>query len=82
MIAKAKDLFCLGRPEDIFDEVDESSIINNINYLEKKLNYSERTIFYKIDINGNEVYRYCLKNSKIFITDSFTFNYTFEFLVI
>jgi len=45
--------------------------INKINYLEKKLNYSERTIFYKIDINGNEVYRYCLKNSKIFTINKF-----------
>ena len=33
--------------------------IYKINYLERKYNYSNRFVFYKININGNEIYRYC-----------------------
>ena len=37
---------------------------HSINFLERKLNYSERAIFYKIKISGNEIYRFCTEDSK------------------
>ena len=43
----------------------------DINYLENKLNFSSRTIFYKININGNEVYRFCSQNSADFNLNSY-----------
>ena len=35
------------------------AFVYSINFLERKLNYYERAIFYKINISGNEIYRYC-----------------------
>jgi hypothetical protein len=43
----------------------------NINYLENKLDYYNRTVFYKININGNEIYRFCSQNSRDFKLNSF-----------
>ena len=40
--------------------------IYSINFLENSIDYSNRVIFYKININGNEVYRFCTKDSKKF----------------
>ena len=45
--------------------------IQNINYLEQKLNYLERTNFYKIKINNNEVYTFCTSTSKKFKLNKF-----------
>ncbi len=47
------------------------NLINNINYLENKLDFFNRTVFYKININGNEVYRFCTQNSKDFTLNKF-----------
>lgn len=35
------------------------NFIYDLNYLENKINYSDRVVFYKININGNEIYRFC-----------------------
>ena len=43
----------------------------NINYLENKLDFYNRTVFYKININGNEIYRFCSQNSRDFKLNSF-----------
>ena len=40
-------------------------IIYDLNYLENKINYTDRVIFYKININGNEIYRFCTEASEI-----------------
>jgi len=37
--------------------------IYNLNYLENKINYTDRAVFYKININGNEIYRFCTETS-------------------
>ena len=47
------------------------NLFSKFNYLEQKRNYSNRVIFYKHKINGNEVYNFCKKESK---------NYNFNFL--
>lgn len=36
----------------------------NINYLEQKINYSNRTAFYKININNHAIYEFCTEKSK------------------
>ena len=41
-------------------------LIYSINFLERKIDYSNRVIFYKININGNEVYRYCTQDNNNF----------------
>lgn len=53
-----------------FQKSDENNLkkslkkfVYNINYLERKLNYSNRVIFYKINISGNEIYKYCTQES-------------------
>ncbi len=46
------------------------NFIYNLNYLEKKINYTERTVFYKFNINNNEIYRYCSSTSKSFKLNS------------
>ncbi len=46
------------------------NLIHNLNFLERKLNYSDRTVFYKININGNEIYRYCTESSKSFVLNN------------
>ena len=38
--------------------------IYKLNYLENTKNYSNRTTFYKININGNQIYRFCTESSK------------------
>lgn len=38
-------------------------IIYNLNYLENKMNYTDRAVFYKININGNEIYRFCTETN-------------------
>ena len=40
------------------------SLIVKFNYLEQKFNYSNRAIFYKHHIGGNQIYRFCEENSK------------------
>ena len=49
----------------------ENNLKNNIknfiikfNYLEITSNYSDRAIFYKHSINGNQIYRFCQEDSK------------------
>ena len=39
-------------------------VILKVNYLERKFNYSNRTVFYKVSINNNEIYRFCTATSK------------------
>ena len=41
------------------------NLIYNLNYLENKINYTDRVVFYKININGNEIYRFCTETSEI-----------------
>ena len=38
--------------------------IYKLNYLENTKNYTDRTVFYKININGNQIYRFCIETSK------------------
>ena len=40
------------------------NVIYNLNYLENKINYTERVVFYKINLNGNEIYRFCTESTK------------------
>ena len=40
------------------------NLVVKLNYLEQKFNYSNRAVFYKHSINGNEIYRFCRENSK------------------
>jgi hypothetical protein len=40
--------------------------IYKLNYLENTKNYTDRTVFYKININGNQIYRFCTETSKDF----------------
>tara|TARA_B110000971_G_C20018058_1_gene504936 strand:- start:356 stop:2242 length:1887 start_codon:yes stop_codon:yes gene_type:complete len=40
------------------------TLIYNLNYLENIKNYSERAIFYKINIEGNQIYRFCTEKSE------------------
>ena len=35
-----------------------------LNYLENKKRYTDRTVFYKINIGGNQIYRFCTEKSK------------------
>ena len=42
------------------------NFIYKLNFLERSYNYSDRTVFYKINLNGNEIYRYCTESSKTF----------------
>ena len=40
------------------------NIIYKSNFLEKKLDFTERTVFYKFNINNNEIYTFCKDDSK------------------
>ena len=40
------------------------NFIYNLNYLEKTLNYSDRVVFYNFNINGNQIYRFCIEKPK------------------
>ena len=46
------------------------NLVYKFNYLENKLNFTERTVFYKVNINGNEIYRFCTESSQTFKLDS------------
>jgi len=37
--------------------------VYNFNYLERNLNFTERTVFYKFNINNNQIYRFCSESS-------------------
>ena len=37
--------------------------IYSLNFLERNLNYTERAVFYKIKLNGNEIYRFCTEDN-------------------
>ena len=39
------------------------TLIYDLNYLENTKNYTERTVFYKINISGNQIYRFCTETS-------------------
>lgn len=39
------------------------NLIYNLNYLENKINYTDRVAYYKVNLNGNEVYRFCTEDS-------------------
>ena len=41
------------------------NLLYNLNYLENKINYTDRVVFYKINIDGNEIYRFCSEYSEI-----------------
>ena len=41
-------------------------LIYKINFLENKFDYSQRVIFYRFNLNNNEIYRFCTKQSKYF----------------
>ncbi|MDC1169354.1 SGNH hydrolase domain-containing protein, partial [Candidatus Pelagibacter ubique] len=41
------------------------SFIYSLNYLENKINYTNRVSYYKINIDGNEVYRFCTEDSAV-----------------
>ncbi len=45
------------------------NIIYSVNFLENSLDYTNRVVFYKINLDGNEVYRFCTKESKEFNLD-------------
>ncbi len=45
--------------------------IYSINFLERNLNYTNRTVFYKINLNGNEIYRFCTKDSYQFTLNQY-----------
>ena len=47
------------------------NFITKINYLENKLDYSNRTSFLKFSINENEIYTYCTKHSKLFTLNKY-----------
>ena len=38
------------------------TVLYNLNFLENKLNFTERTVFYKIKIGDHEIYRFCTEN--------------------
>ncbi len=40
------------------------NIVKNLNYLERKINYTDRVFFYKIKIKENRIYQFCTENSK------------------
>ena len=40
--------------------------VYNINYLERKIDYSNRVLFYKIKFNGHEIYRFCAQENTNF----------------
>ena len=37
--------------------------IYSVNFLERKLNYTERVVFYKIKLSGKEIYKFCTKEN-------------------
>ncbi len=51
-------------------KLNSKKILNEVNYLEHKSNFSERTVFYKFSINDFPIYKYCTQNSKIFNTNN------------
>jgi peptidoglycan/LPS O-acetylase OafA/YrhL len=40
------------------------NFIHKLNYLENKKKYTDRTVFYKINIGGNQIYRFCTEISE------------------
>ena len=40
------------------------NLIYDLNYLEKKINYTERVVFYNFNIDGNQIYRFCIEEPK------------------
>lgn len=40
--------------------------VYEVNFLENKLDYTQRVVFYKFNLNNNEIYRFCTKQSKNF----------------
>ena len=44
------------------------NIIYESNFLEKKLDFTERTVFYRFNINSNEIYNFCTEDSKKYST--------------
>ncbi len=51
-------------------KLNSKKILNQVNYLEYKFDFSERTVFYKISINNYPIYKYCTQDSKIFETNN------------
>mgnify|MGYP001212951743 CR=1 FL=1 len=45
------------------------NLVYHLNYLERKINYSDRVIFYKFNISGNQIYRFCTEEAKSFKSD-------------
>ena len=63
-IAAYKDGFNLILKNKVKDS------LYSLNYLERKINYTDRVNFYNININGNEIYRFCVESSKLYKLDS------------
>lgn len=45
--------------------------IYSLNFLERNLNYTNRTVFYKIKLNGNEIYKFCTKKAHQFTLNQY-----------
>jgi peptidoglycan/LPS O-acetylase OafA/YrhL len=57
------NIFAFKDSNDNFIKKNFKKIIYNLNYLENKINYTDRAVFYKININGNEIYRFCTETN-------------------
>ncbi len=64
----ATSIFFIKNDKDIYANLKLTSknFLKKINYLDNKMNFSERTIFYKISINNYPIYKHCTQNSKTF----------------
>ena len=47
------------------------SLIYKVNFLENYYDYTSRTVFYKFNINGNEIYKFCTKDNTEFQLNEF-----------
>ena len=45
------------------------SLVYNLNYLENKINYTDRVVFYKFNLDGNEIYRFCTETYNAYRLD-------------
>jgi len=62
-------IFYILKDQKNFSKVVKNNLknfLNEVNYLEKKFDFSERTVFYKFSINDFPIYKHCTQNSKIF----------------
>ncbi len=50
---------------------DLKKIVYKVNYLERELDYSERSLFYKFSINNYPIYKHCTQKTQNFTTNDF-----------